>query len=44
MVEGEIRATLTPPFTEEQLVSALFSHRDAELADTTATTPRGSNP
>jgi ABC-type sugar transport system ATPase subunit len=27
MVEGEIRAELTPPFTEEELVNALFSHR-----------------
>jgi ribose transport system ATP-binding protein len=30
MVEGEIRATLTPPFTEEQLVTSLFQHRTAE--------------
>jgi ribose transport system ATP-binding protein len=31
MVEGEIRAELTPPFTEQELVTALFSHKtDAE--------------
>ena len=29
MVEGEISATLTPPFTEEELVNAMFSHRTA---------------
>jgi ribose transport system ATP-binding protein len=32
MVEGEISATLTPPFTEEDLVNAMFSHRMHETA------------
>ena len=33
MVEGEIRATLTPPFTEEELINSLFSHRTSDDLD-----------
>jgi ribose transport system ATP-binding protein len=34
MVEGEIRAQLDPPFSEQELVNALFRHRggDADSA------------
>jgi ribose transport system ATP-binding protein len=32
MVEGEIRAVLTPPFTEQELVNALFSHKSLPTA------------
>lgn len=33
MVEGEVRAELRPPFTEQGLVSALFSHRESEQSN-----------